>query len=244
MLWVRSSLLLPAWCCVRDQDRVYSKKNEPLWVSSFTLDPFLCVASQGKKWRDLDNPHFWPFGGWSRKWGGQSWLRGSTLRQEYLKHSFLLSAGHRAFERESAPNLQWDWTALGLSGSLAVIYIDFDSRMVGTLDGLEGESCVTADGHPIAIDGTRETLLLQAVILQSCSHAQRLPLALPSPQDTPELCSLPPPHSPPPLQSSPTTWLLLEQHYSAHTWLFIELFFPPFSVLSRDNYACQVHMQR
>lgn len=108
-----------------------------------------------------------------------------------MKHSFLLSAGHRAFERESAPNLQWDWTALGLSGSLAVIYIDFDSRMVGTLDGLEGESCVTADGHPVAIDGTRETLLLQAVILQSCCHAQRLPLALPSPQDTPELCVLP-----------------------------------------------------
>lgn len=123
------------------------------------------------------------------------------------------------------------------------LYIDFDRSMAGTLDGLEGESWVTAEGHPIAFEGTRESLFLPAMLLRSCSHAQRLPSDLSSPQDTPLCCAsclLPSlllsvlPHN---FASVGTTL------FSTHTWLFIEPFFP-FSALSRDNYACQVHMQR
>lgn len=68
------------------------------------------------------------------------------------------------------PGLYWACLAALLS-----LYTDFDRSMVGTLDGLEGESWVTAEGHPIATEGTRESLFLQAMLRQSCSQAQRLP---------------------------------------------------------------------
>lgn len=90
------------------------------------------------------------------------------------------------------------WACLA---ALLSLYIDSDQRIVGILDGLEGKSCVTAEGHPIAIDGTRDPfapgytspVLLPHPETSSCSPLPRIPLCFVSCLLPTLLLSCPPP---------------------------------------------------